>query len=172
MVLAFIFAMLLTANSALSVAGMPGLEQQTARSGTVSGDSHDVQHRDHSPKHGGTFFMAMDNHHHLEGVLEPSGIFRVYLYDGFTRPLSAGKMAQAHGTVLVGDSENRPEIPLVLSRDGRTLEAAPGKAVALQATLTLLLSFPGTPREAKPEVFTFPASDYLKPRGVRLGGSR
>ena len=48
-----------------------------------------VEHSDHSPKHGGTFFMASDNWHHLEGVLVSATEFRVYLYDNFTKPMSA-----------------------------------------------------------------------------------
>src|ERR1700686_705280 len=36
-------------------------------------------HMDHKSKHGGTFFMALDNKHHLEGILVPPGTFRVYL---------------------------------------------------------------------------------------------
>lgn len=52
-------------------------------------------HMDHRPKHGGTFFMASDNKHHLEGVLVTEGLpkgqreIRVYLYDEFTQPLAS-----------------------------------------------------------------------------------
>jgi hypothetical protein len=121
-----------------------------------------AEHLDHEPKHGGTFFMAMNNHHHLEGVLEPSGIFRVYLYDSFTQPLTPDKMEQASGKVLVGDDENAPEIPLTLSRDGKTLEASLGGNLKLPMTLTLLMHFPGMSREARPELFTFPFREYSK----------
>ncbi len=50
-------------------------------------------HADHTPKHGGIFFMAPDNTHHLEGALGPSGDFRVWFYDEFTRPISAAQFA-------------------------------------------------------------------------------
>ncbi len=129
------------------------------------------RHQDHNPKHGGTFFMAMDNKHHLEGTLLPSGIFRVYLYDAYARPLSQNKVKQASGSVQLGDSPDAPKIPLTVSKDGRTLEVALGKDVKFPFTLTLLLHFPDTPPNAKPELFTFPFSHYINP-SERSGGLR
>lgn len=53
-------------------------------------DIQDVEsHTDHEPKHGGVFFMASDNKHHLEGTLSDSGEFRVYFYDEYTNPIEA-----------------------------------------------------------------------------------
>ena len=48
-----------------------------------------IEHTDHTPKHGGVFFMSADNWHHLEGVVIPPDEFRLYLYDNFTRPIFA-----------------------------------------------------------------------------------
>jgi len=159
------------------VVGVPpaGLAQRavTPTTNQNSSSSHsphpavDGAHQDHYSKHGGTFFMAMDNTHHLEGVLEPPGFFRVYLYDSHTKPLAPDKMKQASGTVLMGDSADAPEIPLTLSRDGRTLEATLDSGTKLPVTLTLLLRFPGMARDAKPELFTFPFREYSQTGAAR-----
>jgi hypothetical protein len=119
-------------------------------------------HQNHNPQHAGTFFMAMDNIHHLEGVLEAPGVFRVYVYNIAAKPLSRDRMKLVSGKVLVGDAEDAPEIPLKLSGDGMTMEAALSKGMKLPVTLTLLMSFPGMKKSAKPELFTFPFSAYTK----------
>ncbi len=117
-------------------------------------------HGDHNPKHGGTFFMALDNKHHLEGVLLPPGIFCVYLYDAHTQPLGHAELHQSSGTVQWGDADGAPETPLVVDDDAHRLEAVLGQEVEFPMTLTLLLRLPGSPPDAKPEVFTFPFSHY------------
>ncbi len=40
-------------------------------------------HMDHSPRHGGTVFMAPDSFHHIEGVYPEAGLFRLYATDNF-----------------------------------------------------------------------------------------
>jgi hypothetical protein len=126
-------------------------------------------HQDHEPKHGGVFFMAMNYHDHLEGVLEPPGIFRVYLYDDHTLPLAKDQVRQAHGRLFLGDSNEAPEIPLKLSRDGKTLEATLPKGSKLPLTLTLLMRFPGMTEKDRPELFTFPFDEFSKTNGPTSG---
>ena len=106
--------------------------------------------------------MALDNQHHLEGVLLKSGVFKVYLYDAFTKPLSIAEVGRTSGSVQIGQSENAPRIPLVVGKDGRTLEAAI-KDLKLPVTITLSLSFQKSAPQARPEVFTFPFSHYIAP---------
>jgi hypothetical protein len=133
----------------------------------MSGTSQDTAsirlkpHSIHIPQHGGVFFMALDNEHHLEGVLLKSGVFKVYLYDAFTRPLPAAEVQRASANVQVGESESAPRMPLVVGKDGRTLQAAMSKDLKLPVTITLSLRFLETGPNVRPEVFTFPFSHYI-----------
>ena len=107
--------------------------------------------------------MSLDNTHHLEGVLLKSGVFRVYLYDVFTKPLPTAEVQGASANVRLGESESSPQIPLVVGKDGHTLEASLGKDLSLPVTINLYLRFRDTPPYQRPEVFTFPFRQYINP---------
>jgi hypothetical protein len=137
-----------------SYAQMSGASQDTP-------SSKPKPHSNHTPQHGGVFFMALDNEHHLEGVLLKSNVFKVYLYDAFTKPLPSSEVQQAIGNVQMGESESAPRIPLFVGKDGHTLEAAMSKNLRLPVTITLSLHFQDSAPNARPEVFTFPFSHYI-----------
>lgn len=44
-------------------------------------------HMNHTPLHGGQFFMADNLFHHIEGILPVEGDFRLHFYDDWKRPL-------------------------------------------------------------------------------------
>ena len=79
-------------------------------------------HGNHNPQHGGGFFMAPDNWHHLEGAYYSTGNFRLYLYDDFTKPLPLQDVRAAQARLILKDGQ---QVPLL--RNGRFLEAKLGK---------------------------------------------
>jgi len=150
-------------SSYFTVQGQQGGQVPPAASPPAATDQG--AHMDHKSKHGGTFFMALDNKHHLEGILVPPGTFRVYLYDDHTKPLKSEETRQASGTVQLGESDDAPKIDLIPGKKKETLEANLGNGVKFPLTLTLLLHLPGMEPDAKPELFNFSFTQFTDERG-------
>jgi len=65
------------------------LEPGTCADGTMRELQFEKRpHGDHNPRHGGPLvFMSPDLHNHVEATLVAPGIFRIYFYDEYTRPI-------------------------------------------------------------------------------------
>ena len=129
-------------------------------------------HGNHNPQHGGQFFMAPDNWHHVEGAYLSTGVFRLYLYDDFTKPLPLDQVRAVTARIVTKQTfdtatkttKELAAAPLV--RNGRFLEARIGK-LALPAQMTAKISF----KKGGPEhVFDFAFEGFSKepPPGTRL----
>jgi len=112
-----------------------------------------MPHQNHRPQHGGQFFMAEDNIHHLEGVLIAPGTLRIYVYDAYTVALPPEGVLETTGTVELGESGK--EIPLQVSPDGKTLQMDVVPRVRFPIELTARIHLPGEAPDRKPELFTF-----------------
>jgi predicted RNA-binding Zn-ribbon protein involved in translation (DUF1610 family) len=120
-------------------------------------------HGDHNPKHGGTFFMAPDNWHHIEGTYPVAGRFRVYVYDDYSKLLSLAEARKVRGRVVTkevfdpkaGTTRELASAPLVLARNGAFFEARI-ESTALPAKLTAKISFRSDDKESRFD-FAFPA---------------
>jgi hypothetical protein len=116
------------------------------------------EHGDHNPRHGGEFFMAEDMWHHLEGTYPRPGLFRAFFYDNFTKDLAPDEFS---GRVIV--TSTRETVPLVRSRDGKTLDAVfkttekPSKA-----SPTLLRAFVQFRKDGREQPFDFTFADLSR----------
>ena len=114
-------------------------------------------HGDHNPRHGGQFFMADDNWHHVEGTWSKPNIFRVYFYNDMTHPLPVSDFS---ARVKRDTQDNKDKKPIALKRsrtvDDNMLEASM-PATSLPASFTLWVKF--NPRE-KERVFNFTFASY------------
>jgi hypothetical protein len=93
-------------------------------------------HGNHNPQHGGQFFMAPDNWHHVEGTLPQARLVRIYLYDDYTKPLPGDQMKPIQGRVIMKSGTRDVSFPLAPSRNGTYLEArVDSRARALPASI-------------------------------------
>jgi hypothetical protein len=119
-------------------------------------------HANHNPRHGGLFFMAPDLWHHLEGAYSQDEVFRVYLYDDYTRPLPSDLARQVAGRVVLKETfdaatrttKELVTAPLALAANGEYLEARVGK-LKLPAEMTAKVKFTRDTQEYRFD-FTFP----------------
>ena len=120
-------------------------------------------HGNHNPQHGGQFFMAADNWHHVEGTYPRSGVFRLYVYDDYARPLPLADLKKVNARVVTNeryDARTRTStdvtmFPLRPSRDGAYLEARVS-GVAFPAAMTAKVRIKPESPEYRFD-FTFPA---------------
>ena len=119
-------------------------------------------HGNHNPQHGGQFFMAPDNWHHLEGTYPRAGVFRMYLYDDYTKPLPRDQQQQVTAQVVVQGQS----YPLALAPNGRYLEGKIG-AATIPASMQAKVKFK---TDSPQNVFDFTFDKYSKepPPGTPL----
>jgi Heavy metal binding domain len=118
-------------------------------------------HGDHNPRHGGQLFMADDGWHHLEGTYRSPGLFRVFFYDDWTRPLAPEGFA---ARVSVKDSTGKEltEIPLQKTPAADAMEAQIPKASMPLITTVRVRFKPDEPEKS----FDFTFKDYSKEPGA------
>jgi hypothetical protein len=100
--------------------------------------------------------MAEDQWHHLEGTYPSPGLFRVYFYDNFTKPMDANEFS---GEFVILDKSYKEiaKYPLKLGADGKTMEAhIPAEHAALPVNGGARIAF-GAGKKAQLFNFTFPA---------------
>lgn len=107
-------------------------------------------HMDHTPRHGGTVFMAPDSFHHIEGTYGEVGSFRIYATDNYREPVGLNGWT---GRVVLEEEYNEEtdefvairEVELVPSPDGNFLEADVGGTpvpAELSARVVFVEDFP------------------------------
>lgn len=108
-------------------------------------------HMDHSPKHGGVFFMAPNGRNHLEGVLLAPGIVKLYLYDEFTRPLDAKSLV---AELQLRDVPDAAPFALRPAADGTLCATLP--AFSFPLALDAWITFPRSKRSPESrDLFSF-----------------
>ena len=85
-------------------------------------------HMDHTPRHGGTVFMAPDSFHHIEGTYPEPGVFRLYASDNYREPVDVSSWTGRAVTEEAYDETTDEFIEiaaydLIASPDGAFLEA-------------------------------------------------
>ena len=124
-------------------------------------------HGDHNPRHGGIFYMAQDQWHHLEGTYPSAGNFRAYFYDNYTQPIDAKAFSGSVVLQAIDPATKAPRdiatFPLRLSRDGKTLEGTlKNDGRPSKETPTTMVAKVRMTKDGPEQPFTFAFVEYSK----------
>ena len=129
-------------------------------------------HGDHNPRHGGlSIFMSKDLWHHVEGTLTANGVFRVYFYNEFTKPVPPGVLSASVAVANGNNVETGMRIPMSAAKtqDGNALEARipnlPAPTKASQVYLKLHVKFKPTDEDWVTD-YQFPEYSKEPPGGT------
>ncbi len=124
-------------------------------------------HGDHNPRHGGIFYMAQDQWHHMEGTYPGAGKFRAYFYDNYTQPIDAKAFSGSVVLQAIDPATKTPKdvatFPMRLSRDGKTLEATlKGDQRPSKDAATTMVAKVKMAKDGPEQPFTFAFVEYSK----------
>jgi hypothetical protein len=115
-------------------------------------------HGDHNPKHGGQFFMAPNNWH-VEVTHPAAGLFRLYVYDDYSRPfVPKGFLARIVSVADATAKSVEVAVPFRRALGGAMLESRVA-GLALPATIAVKVRFQADQPEYR---FDFPFLTYSK----------
>jgi len=121
-------------------------------------------HMDHTPRHGGTVFMAPDSFHHIEGSYPEDGIFRLYATDNYRAPVDVS--AWSGRVVLEEEYDSETDefieviaVELIPDPAGHFLEAV-SETVSIPAEIIAKVTFGVGGEEFPEERFDFIFSEY------------
>ena len=119
-------------------------------------------HGDHNPKHGGTFFMVSNNWH-LEATHPAASVFRLYIYDNYSKPFSPPGLAARIATVTdAAGKATDVSIPFARTTKGYYEARVPNLAVP--ATIAAQVRFEAGDKDYH---FDFVFPDYSKEPAIR-----
>ena len=110
-------------------------------------------HGDHNPKHGGSFFMVSNNWH-LEVTHPAAAVFRLYIYDNYSKPFAPPGLA-ARVIEVQDPSGKRTDVAVPFTRSRRGYYEARVPNVAVPATIAAKVRFEAADKEYRFD-FTFP----------------
>jgi len=121
-------------------------------------------HGDHNPKHGGYFFMVSNNWH-IEVTHPAASVFRLYVYDDYSKPFAPPGLAARIVEVPDPSGKKKSDVSIPFARGPRApyMEArVPG--LALPANIAAKVRFEAGDREYR---FDFMFPEYSKEPVVR-----
>ena len=119
-------------------------------------------HGDHNPKHGGSFFMVSNNWH-LEVTHPAAAMFRLYIYDNYSKPFSPPGLTARIIEAAAGAGQPSP-VAIPFTRTAGGYYEARVANLAVPATIAAKVRFETGDKEYRFD-FTFP--EYSREPVVR-----